>query len=90
MKLNFPHTNQSQYGSSSMNRKDLNLPINHVDGDIDVDFGKIKSNNHISASKFKFILSVVSEIVFRNGSLFMKETQLNRIWSTVANWMPSI
>lgn len=73
-----------------MNRDDLNLPINQVDRGIDVDFGKIKSNNQISSSKFELILCVVFQIVFPTVSLFMKETQFNRIWSSVANWMPSI
>lgn len=90
MKLNFPYIDQSHYGSTSVNRDDLNLPINQVDRAIDVDFEKIRSNNRISASKFEFILSVVTQIVFPTVSLFMKENQFNRIWSSVANWLPSI
>lgn len=51
MKLNFPHTNESQYGNRSENQETLNKHINQIDRDIDVDLGVIKSNNQISASK---------------------------------------
>lgn len=45
MKLNFPHTNKSEYGNHSENQDNV------ASNQIDVDFGIIEDKNQISASK---------------------------------------